>query len=243
MAIWELVGVAGCGKTTLKRSLTLSPSVLQGMPSLRRPMLVPIWIYAGLKAVACYYAGRNRSALHPPHIDIFRRSYRYKVAELRAIATIIVMYFVLQSVAQQRNSVFLLDQGPIYLLAFLEAMGTTIERPGVARLCSVYLRKLKKIYSGVAHLKANDEALDTRRKRRADWAKYMSVMNSEENIRAHHDDYKNIYEKLIKDISDDGSVIVVTLRSDEAEMLELSRRLMAIIEGAECERSNHRRTT
>jgi len=225
MEIFEIIGVAGSGKTTLRSSIISSSDFVLERPSLRRISLFPVWSYAITRAFVCCFSKRIKSRSIPQHMEKFRASYHYKFMELRTVASLIVMLHVLETERDSRRKVILFDQGPIYQIAVLHVLGAVSERTGVCHLTSLYLDKLKKIYSGILYLNATDAILERRRKNREDWAKYIDVMGTEENIKAHLADYHNVYEMLIKTFEKDGTEILVK-HTDRSMLTQISNEVI-----------------
>lgn len=230
MAIWEIVGVAGSGKTTLRDSIMASSEAVQGLPSLKRPGLLHVWLYAIGKSIACYVSKRDRMVSLPEHVRIFRHSYRYRIAEFRIMVSLIVMTHALGIASKDGKKLIVLDQGPIYQIAVLNALGVATERPGVRAVCDACMENIKKTYSGIAYLTAMDDVLDQRRKSRDDWTKYLDVMGSEELIRAHHKEYQDIYERLIDELASSGGIFALVIKSDESSITESSREILNLME-------------
>lgn len=226
MDIWEIVGVAGSGKTTLKDSIMSSSDDVQPMPSLKKLRLLPVWLYAIARSCVYYFSKRDKHDFDSDYVKRFRHSCRYRLSELRTMSNLLVRIYFLTKAKKNSGKVMVLDQGPIYQIACLNALGTTTERPGVRVMCDMCLERIKEMYSGIVYMTAGDNILEERRKNREDWIKYIDSVGSEANIRAHHKDYQIIYERLMDNIRKDDKVELHIVNSGVLSVPELTSEIL-----------------
>ncbi|MBK9130712.1 MAG: hypothetical protein IPM20_03585 [Gammaproteobacteria bacterium] len=196
----EIAGVSGVGKTTLIRNLVCKNNLaikislrhlLSSNTAILRYAALAAWNYRSL-----FFARANWIDI-PEQCYLLRKRIIYRIEEMRSLARILAFSSEDCQIKSGLRSPRLIDQGPIYNLAFLEVMRTSEARPELKDLTNFLCKKIGNRIDGVIYLYGSDEKLMPRRKSRADWNKYQKVFITDRNIALHHADYVIAYKHII----------------------------------------------
>lgn len=210
--IWEIVGIAGSGKTTIFHSLLEKNSKFIERPSLRKKKFILLWLISVVKTLSCYiepkyFINRRKLILHK---QLIRSKKRYLLFEFYLISYLTVLTAYLKK-CDRNNRVIVFDQGPVFIIAALNALGTTSVFPKVKKTCDECIVQLKESLSCIIYLDIPEKVSLERCKKRNDWTKYMDVFKKDINVLSHLSEYVRIYNDILKIIKKSQKVRVLTI--------------------------------
>lgn len=193
----EVVGPAGAGKTTLAHALAArDPRVVPGLAVWARPRRDLLRSGAELapNLVAAVFAQRPPGA--------------------RAVAQMIRLGALRRAVDRlpvDGADVYLLDEGPLFALAWLEVHGGRRD-PWYQRWRRRVLEEWKARLVAVIRLDASDEELARRIRLRAQPHRIKQAADAD--IKAFVARYRSAFDRTLAEIGDTGQVTILELRTD-----------------------------
>lgn len=226
--VFELVGVAGSGKTTFKNYILNNRLNVLSKPSIKRAVYFPIWIASAVEVLifscsgifACKYSGPRTWTAKYLHGDR-----RYKYFEFKLLIILGVLTRVVErEVSRKSNGIVVLDQGPIYLIVALNVISSTYAKKNMRIVLNRSIDRYLRVLTRILYLDIPLHILQDRWKGRSDWENYEAVFGGESEIYEHHRDYETEYLKLITALKERG-VQIITVSDPEFDMFEASKKL------------------
>ena len=186
--IVELVGLAGAGKTTLARALSQRDEKIQIAPDLKLRETEHLFLFTS-----------HVPSMLPLFLRRFQRSRRFTWEEIKAVAYLEIWPRVLTQIKPNNGKAILLDQGPIFKLATLNAFGPEIlKSQGLEEWWGYVLTQWANILDVVIWLNAPNEILgkriNVRNKRHVIKGKIEQDVNH--FLRKYQESYQQIFEKV-----------------------------------------------
>ena len=193
----ELVGLAGSGKTTLSQALSQrQEKVLVGAElELRKLDHIPVFL-------------GNVSALLPMYLQRYRTGRWFTWDELKSMAYLREWPRFLRQQAGFQDTMILLDHGPVFKLATLDAFGPKrLSGPGFRHWWNEIIGQWAKFLDLIIWLEAPDAVLIQRINRRSQ--KHIVKGKSEPEASKFLARYRGSYEQILGRLSTDGGPTVL----------------------------------
>jgi len=210
----ELIGPAGVGKTSLARALeALDPRMRGGLC---------VW---GLPRRLLFESG---SGLAAPVARAALAGRPLRPAEVAQMARVGALARAVDQAAAVGRGRLVLDEGPVFALAWLEVFFGRNGDPGWAEWRADALRAWAGRLDAVVRLDAADPALAARIRGRA--KPHMVKHRSDREIFAFSARFRRALDRVAGELEATGRVALVRLRTDAGAMPETAARLRALLE-------------
>jgi len=229
LRVYELVGVAGSGKTTLLNYILSNYSEAEKKPGIKKLAYTGIWIvslmevfYGLLLGVFSFKSGKNNPGVH----SSLSQDRRYNYYEFKQLTQLSVITRVIEKLSNKRDrGILIIDQGPIYMLAALNVVCGTADKPQFGALLDRCKSRYVKALDGILYLDIPFEFLRSRWQLRADWKDYVHIFESDDRINNHHLDYQSEYSNLVFGLVKQKTKIVA-LTDPDFDLESVSKKLL-----------------
>jgi shikimate kinase len=203
----ELAGPAGAGKTTLLRALSQRNSKIRSDLAVSRVGQLPFYI-------------SNTFSLLPTYLRQYRHSRWFSRRETRSMAYLKAWLGVLGQQASSNGAVTVLDQGPIYRLAFLRALGPelTTSQP-YKRWWTSLLSQWAAVLDVVIWLDAPNAILLERIRNRESWHTIKEKCDQEAHEYLDH--YRTFLERTIAESVADHQIALLRFDTNQESVEQI----------------------
>ncbi|MCC6301451.1 MAG: hypothetical protein IT489_01460 [Gammaproteobacteria bacterium] len=226
--IFEIIGVAGSGKTTLIKALSETRNIAIKLTIRELVSSKLFWIDYAARAIwsfrSCLLGYRDITRL-PEHSKIARNMFSYAIEEKRQLARLMAFNRECLRYTSEIHTSRVIDQGPIFSLAFLKVLRAEETCPDIRDILNHEFGLLCQQLNGVIYLTGSETDLHTRRQSRPSSAIYQKVFKTEDYIARFHADYLEAYKEIIARLIQRHAVPVVELDTTQYtidEVIEMS---------------------
>ena len=217
--IFEFIGVAGSGKTTLTKYLLKNHESISCKPRIKRIKYLFIWLCSIIEVVRLVLWS-NLSRPHglkvPDPNNLLAYDKRYRLFEVKQLINLVVLVNVIRKISNSPGpKIVIIDQGPLFIMSALNVVCGTSQKPILKTLMDkIISRYIEDTLRGIAD---SFECLKARWKVRSDWQAYKAVFGTSDQIVQHHLAFRDEYFNLTARLKD-GTVNLVTLNEAEFDL-------------------------
>lgn len=215
--IAEIVGLAGAGKSTIAQNLSQRNPAIRCSFSLRPIQFIPAFL------------GRAILSL-PGYLWRYRSGKQASWEALMVMVYLERLYRILSRYGSDDSTVFLLDQGPVFLLTYLHDFGFQGVRD--QKLEAWWMRMLDSwapILNVIFWIDAPDAVLLERiHHRGGTWHRVEDM--SEQETHEFFARYRRTYRQVISRLTSDGSPKVLRFSTDEEPLDQVVNEIMDTLE-------------
>ena len=215
LCLVELVGPAGAGKTSLSRALTQrSAKIVIGADiALRKKEQIPVFV-------------RNAPFLVPVLLRRCQSSRRFTWDEIKAMVYLKGWHRVFTQQAINTGSLVLLDHGPVFKLATLQAFGPErLRTQAVASWWHDMFKQWASTLDMVIWLDAPDAILEKRINTRSQ--RHLVKGKSEPEVVQFLARYRASYEQILAKLRAHGGPAILQFDTNQTSMEEITEKVLA----------------
>jgi adenylate kinase family enzyme len=216
-AIAEIVGLAGVGKTTLSLALSQRDQTIHGSFALHPLAFMPTYLVRAILSL-------------PGRLSRHHDKQQISWETLRIMVYLEKLYRVLSRYKPGDSAIFVLDQGPVFLLAYLQQFGFEGIGDGDRNL-ELWRRsmidKWASVLDYVFWIEAPDIVLLERILHRERWHRIKDM--SEQEARVFLERYRETYDWVIPQFTSKGRTQVISFSSDEEPVDRIVDKIVGIL--------------